>query len=133
MPRIFLALVAAVYLFLGFWCLSNPDETAQAIGFELQGGSGQSEYFTVYGGLQIALGLLFLLPWFKSEYTHYCLTSCLIIHLTLVVFRSSSLFRFDVVHSTTFVIATGEWVLLLSTLAVWWKTNTVVADHHSSQ
>ena len=41
----------------GPWCALQPAKTADSIGFALRPGSGQSEYFTVYGGLQLALGL----------------------------------------------------------------------------
>jgi len=62
MARIFLAIVGAAYLVLAGWCALMPDKTSRAVGFSLQTGSGQSEFLTVYGGLQLSLGLAFLWP-----------------------------------------------------------------------
>ncbi|MCA8951121.1 MAG: hypothetical protein KDE27_16565 [Planctomycetes bacterium] len=52
-----LAVVGVVYLALGIWCTIAPRSTAAGVGFELRGGAGMSEFVTVYGGLEVGLGL----------------------------------------------------------------------------
>lgn len=123
MARVFLAIVGAAYIALGIWCAAMPDRTARSVGFELVSESGQSEYFVVYGGLQLALGIAFLWPVRRSEDTSFALRLCCLIHSCLVVFRTVSLIRFTDIGSTTYALAAVEWLILLSTILVWWKTN----------
>lgn len=121
MARLFLAIVGAAYIFLGVWCGAMPDRTAKSVGFALTPGSGQSEYFVVYGGLELALGIAFLWPMRQKEDTEFALRLCCLIHSCLVVFRTASFFRFSGIGTTTFVLAGVEWLILFGTLFVWWK------------
>lgn len=120
MARIFLTLVGIAYLALAGWCLLQPQRTARSVGFELITGPGQSEYLTVYGGLQIGLGLLFLAPWLKPDLTGPALLACLVIHTSLVCFRTLGFLLYSNLTSTTYTVAVIEWILfLLSALLVW--------------
>ena len=78
MARIFLAIVGAAYLVLAGWCALMPDKTSRAVGFSLQTGSGQSEFLTVYGGLQLAIGLAFLWPLLRPSDVAFPLFLCLL-------------------------------------------------------
>src|SRR5690349_19060652 len=111
MSRAFLAVVGAIYVILAAWCAIQPQKTADSIGFTLQEGSGQSEYLTVYGGLQLAAGLLFLLPLARDEATPWMLTACLVIHACLVLFRSAGFFLYSGISTTTYVLAAIEWAV----------------------
>lgn len=122
MARVFLAIVGAAYIALGIWCASMPDQTANSVGFELISDSGQSEYFVVYGGLQLALGIAFLWPLRRQEDTRFSLRLCCLVHSCLVVFRTVSLLRFTEIGDTTYTLAVVEWLILLSTLFVWRRT-----------
>ena len=44
--KIFLAVVGLVYLALALWCSIDPKTTSEKVGFQLQPGSGQSEFVT---------------------------------------------------------------------------------------
>lgn len=114
--RIFLAIVGAIYVLLAGWCAISPKSTAAAVGFELRPGSGDSEYLTVYGGMQLGLGLFFLWPLIRPESAATVLAGCLFIHAAIVVFRSISLLRYSGLGGTTFVLIGTEWVILLATL-----------------
>jgi len=118
MARIFLAIVGGAYLLLAAWCAARPEQTAASVGYSLSSGSGRSEYFTVYGGLQIGLGLLFLWPLLRPESTPTVLTACLLIHAAIVVFRSFSFALFAGIQSTTFILAGVEWAILIATIIV---------------
>ncbi len=122
MARIFLAVVGAAYLALAVWCSARPDATANAVGFELMSGSGQSEYFVVYGGLQLALGIAFLWPLRRAEDTVGALRLCCLVHSCLVVFRTVSFFQFSGISRTTYTLAALEWLILFGTLFVASKT-----------
>ena len=115
--RIFLAVVGAAYLVLAVWCSLRPSHTAQSVGFSLTPGSGQSEFLVVYGGLELGLGIVFLLPLYNVEWTSFVLVTCLVIHACLVLFRSASFFLYSGIHTTTYVLAVVEWVIFLGALA----------------
>jgi hypothetical protein len=116
MIRVWLALVGGLYLMLAAWCAITPASTSQSVGFTLQGGSGQSEFLVVYGGLELALGLIFLWPLWQAAVTRYALTVCLIVHGCLVLFRCASFFLFEGIGATTYSLATGEWLIFLISL-----------------
>lgn len=111
--RGFLALVGLAYLLLAAWCAARPTQTANAVGFTLQPGSGQSEYFVVYGGLQLALGLMFLWPLLDRDVERFSLTLCLVIHACLVVMRSISFGLYGGIQPMTYGLSAVEWAILL--------------------
>lgn len=122
LARGFLALVGAAYLLLAVWCAVQPVKTSQAVGFELKPGSGQSEFFVVYGGLEFALGLLFLWPLMSASATPWALKTCLLIHACLVVFRTISFTMYAGIPSMTYSLAAVEWVIFLGSAIVMWLT-----------
>lgn len=119
--RIFLGFVGIAYLVFSAWCSIKPAKTASAVGFELRSGTGQSEYLVVYGGLQFALGCIFLLPFLRPEFQRYALVSCLIIHASLVLFRAASLLMYGRLESTTYGLAGFEFLLFLIAAVLYWK------------
>lgn len=121
MDRIFLAVVGCVYIGLAIWCSVAPDQTAASVGFTLTPGSGQSEFFVVYGGLELALGIAFLSPLRHKADTIFALRLCCLVHSCLVVFRTVSFVKFADIGTTTYALAAGEWLILVSTWIVWWK------------
>ncbi|HMO86725.1 MAG TPA: DUF4345 family protein [Lacipirellulaceae bacterium] len=119
--RIFLAVMGLLYAGLATWCAVAPAETSATVGFELKGGSGRSEFLTVYGGLELGLALIFLLPAILDRHTRPAVLACLIIHACLVATRSVSFVMFDGISASTYKLAVGEWVIFLASLAVWWR------------
>ena len=122
MDKMLLTVVGAAYLGLAIWCVANPEGTAKAVGFQLEGGSGKSEYLTVYGGLQLALGLLFLQVWFRPAKTSAMVELCLVVHACLVLARGFSLLTVPGIASLTKGLAAGEWAILIWSLFTWWRT-----------
>lgn len=119
--RVFLAVVGLLYAGLAAWCAAAAASTSQTVGFELKGGSGRSEFLTVYCGLELGMALVFLLPAIMNRHTREAVLACLIIHACLVVTRSVSFAMFDGISTSTYKLAAGEWVIFLASLAVWWK------------
>jgi len=121
--KFYLGLVAAIYFGLALWCVFAPDTTSKKVGFQLEGGSGQSEFMTVYGGLEFGIALVLLIALWRSETTVYGVLACVAIHASLVVFRTISLIIYNNIGSFTYQLAIGEWVVLLLGLFVWyWHT-----------
>lgn len=119
--RYFLALVGLAYGGLAAWCVILPDETAASVGFSLVGGSGRSEYLVVYGGLQTALGLVFLRPLLRPEDTTTALRLCVVVHACLVLFRTAGFVYLREIGTTTYVLAATEWLILLASLGLAWR------------
>lgn len=111
--KIFLTLVGLIYLGLAAWCSLAPAMTSEKVGFELKPGSGQSEFLVVYGGLELGLAAIFLMPWVRQDLLLGSLISCVLIHACLVIFRTASFFLFSDLSATTVRLAIGEWVILL--------------------
>ncbi|NIL99147.1 MAG: DUF4345 domain-containing protein [Planctomycetales bacterium] len=121
MARIFLAVVGIAYLLLAAWCATWPEKTSKAVGFTLQPGQGQSEFFTVYGGLELALGIIFLWPLYRPEQTSFALFVCLVIHAGLVLFRTMAFVIYSGFPTTTYLLAAIEWVIFLAAGLLFWR------------
>jgi|TARA_R110002096_G_scaffold417745_2_gene621510 hypothetical protein len=131
MTRIFLAMTGLIYLLLALWCSLDPVSTSRSVGFSLQAGSGQSEFLVVYGGLELALGLIFLWPLWQKEVTRFALVVCVIVHGCLVLFRSIGFFVFTGIGSTTYSLAVGEWLIFLISLGFYLVQRTSVHGERS--
>lgn len=121
MTRVFLAIVGVTYIALAVWCSVAPKQTSQSVGFSLTPGSGQSEFLVVYGGLELALGIIFLWPVWRPQEVAFPLLACLIIHGCLVLFRSVSFFVFDGISRMTYGLAAVEWIIFLGAAILWWR------------
>jgi len=114
--KLFLTLVGIIYLGLAVWCSVSPAVTSEKVGFELNPGSGQSEFLVIYGGLELGLSLIFLLPLVRDNFLTSSLLACVLIHACLVAFRTVSLFLYSDISSMTYKLAVGEWVILILAL-----------------
>ena len=121
MTRIFLAVVGVAYILLAGWCAFMPEKTSKAVGFTLQPGQGQSEFLTVYGGLELALGIIFLWPLYRPEQVAFPLLVCLVIHGCLVLFRSAAFVVYSGFPTTTYLLAATEWVIFLAAAFLFWR------------
>ena len=116
--KIFLTLVGLIYLALALWCSMDPQTTSRKVGFELNPGSGQSEFVTVYGGLEFGMAVIFMMPLLWHESTRFALIACVIMHASLAAFRTFAYFSFEGIGSFTHRLAIGEWVILLISIAL---------------
>ena len=119
--RIYLALIGIVYLYLAGWCSLMPVQTSGLVGFELKPGSGQSEFLVIYGGLELAMALIFLLPLIRPSQLQSSLLTCLIIHACLVQFRTVSFFMYGDIQPMTQKLALYEWLIFLSAAVLMWR------------
>ena len=124
LAKIFLTLVGTMYLGLAVWCSVSPAVTSEKVGFDLKPGSGQSEFLVIYGGLELALALIFLIPLVRADYLASSLLACVLIHVCLVAFRTISLFLYNDISSMTYKLAVGEWVILiLAVVCMFYSSN----------
>ena len=116
--------VGFAYLLLAGWCACQPEQTSASVGFTLQKGSGQSEFLTVYGGLEFALGIVFLLPLLMPAKSGEALLLCLWIHACLVAFRTLGFTTFSEIPTMTYALASVEWIIFLGSGWIWWAGRT---------
>ena len=73
---IFLLLMAAVYLPIGLWAIIAPAQDAlglelpsfyEAVGLSVISQIGYSEFAGIYGGINIVIGVMFLIGVFKKQ------------------------------------------------------------------
>ncbi len=110
---------AAMYAVFALWCALRLDSTAQNLGYTALSNSGRSEYFTVYGGLQWGLALVFAWLAFKPELHRTGLLVALALYAPLVLHRSISLLRFGPVETLTRAVAGLEIAMLVIAAALW--------------
>ena len=115
--KIFLTLVGLLYAALAIWCSVAPQTTSGKVGFELKPGTGESEFLTIYGGLEMGLALVLLLPLVRNEFLFNSLLACLLIHACLVTFRTIGFFLYSDLSRMTYLLAAGEWIILLVSIA----------------
>jgi hypothetical protein len=86
--------VGILYLLSGLWCALNPQVASEFLGL-MPSSIGLSEFFSVYGGLQVGLGLAMLVASAKPSYIEASLLFAFITSLGLLVFRLIALIKFD--------------------------------------
>ena len=62
-----LRIIGGVYITSAVWCMLRLDVSAQALGFGFLQPAAQIEYFSVYGGLQLGLGVAMLAVSMQSQ------------------------------------------------------------------
>ncbi len=121
MARIFLVAVGILYAYLAIWCSLKPAETSGLVGFDLRPGSGQSEFLSVYGGLEMGMACIFLWPLWRPKQLESSLLACLLIHGCLVLFRGVGFFLYSDIQRMTYQLAVGEWVIFLASAGLCWR------------
>lgn len=114
LAKFFVGLIGLMYLGLALWCSVQPDVTSKKVGLERLGGSGQSEFLTVYGGLEFGIAILLIASLFRSHTLVYGLWAILLIHVSLVIFRTISFFLYSGIESFTYRLAVAEWIIFLA-------------------
>ncbi len=115
-----------MYVGLAIWCSLSPLTTSEKVGFTLKPGSGQSEFLVIYGGLELGLALIFLLPLVRSEALTFSLLACVLTHACLVTFRTLGFFLYSDITSMTYQLAIGEWVIFILASVCLFFTRTSV-------
>ena len=67
----------------------------------------------IYGGLELAMALIFLLPLIRPSQLQSSLLSCLNVHACIVLFRSVSFFLFYI-QPMTQKLAFYEWLIFVA-------------------
>lgn len=113
-------LVGLLYLLSGAWCAIFPLKSAAFLGFGLSGDGALVEFYSVYGGLQVGLGLAIIFSSFIQRYVEACAFFAAIFSLSLVVFRAIAITQFSSAYHVLWMLAL-ESVIALILWAYWFQ------------
>lgn len=99
-----LLIIGAIYAALGIWCTLAPRKTSKAVGFELVGDGGLSEYITVYGGLEVGLGVAMVVTALSPELRAGGLVFALVLSTALPLFRLPTVLALRVPRGTLMLL-----------------------------
>ncbi len=116
--KAYLLVVALLYFALAIWCSTSPATTSENVSLSLKGGTGKSEFLTVYGGLEFGIALVLAAACLRDATVNYGLLACILLHGSLVLFRTISFFMFDDIGGFTVRLAIGEWLITVVGIAV---------------
>lgn len=117
MTVIYLALNAILYVVLAAWCTLLPGRTSEAIGFAFTKAAARSEYITVYGGLELGMGIFFALAVFVPGLRPGAIVFALAAYGCLAVFRVATLLAIEGVGRFPFFMLAIE--LPMALVAAW--------------
>ncbi len=118
---------ALLYAVFAALCSLKLTATSRSMGFLSLDRGGQSEYLTVYGGLQLGLALVFAWMAWRPELQRTGLAVALLVYLPIVAFRVIGMARLWPVQRVTLGTGMLEIVLLMIGLVLWFVTRTPAA------
>ncbi|MGD9688315.1 MAG: DUF4345 family protein [Phycisphaerales bacterium] len=121
MIRAYLLFNAVMYVVFAIVCAIWPEKTANFVGFAFKSGSGRSEYVAVYGGLEMAMGLFFLVAGVSEKWQHAGLLFAVLLYACLVLFRAPTLVLVSGIERQTFILAAAELVLGVIAAILWFR------------
>jgi len=116
---VYLYLNAALFAVFALWCTFARERTAQSIGYLERSNAGNSEYLTVYGGLQWGMAVMFATLAAHEAPASLSLSIALGLYVPIVAYRWITVVRFAPVGGIVKGVAVMETLLLVAALALW--------------
>ncbi|MFI4860510.1 MAG: DUF4345 family protein [Phycisphaerales bacterium JB063] len=116
--QLFLAFNGVLYIALAAWCTLAPNQTAAAIGFGINNSSAKSEYLTVYGGLELGMGLFFLLAAWRTGMVEAGLWFAALSYAALAVYRIITVVTMNDLSAFIYTVAIVEPAMALLSIAL---------------
>ncbi len=102
--NLWLALNGILYLLLGFAFFFGFETVAGNIGFKGNNGSAAIELVTVFGGLELALGLLFIYTLFDQRLTNFAIQLLVFTYTAFTFGRLIGISQYQVTDSLTYYL-----------------------------
>ncbi len=115
---VYLWINAALYAVFALWCTFARERTAQSVGYLTRSNAGNSEYLTVYGGLQWGMAVMFATLAAHAAPASLALSISLGLYVPIVAYRWITILRFAPVGATVKGVAVMETLLLVAALAL---------------
>lgn len=84
---------AVLYVAFSLWCILAPAQTASFLGLAWTNPAGESEYLTVYGGLQAGLAAFYLIAAWNPAHRRAALLFSLALYAGIVALRTVAAVR----------------------------------------
>jgi hypothetical protein len=126
MAAIYLWLNAAIYSIFAVLCTVRATATSQSIGFTALNNGGMAEYVTVYGGMELGLGIIFAWLAYRPELHRTGIVLALALYAPLVIFRWISVARYWPVQGLTLGTGVLETTLLVLAVALWFAQRNAI-------
>ena len=120
MTRAYLLVNAVLYVLFAVWCTAAPEKTSEALGLKMTGGSGKSEYLTVYGGMEMGIAAFFAACALRAEWREAGLLFGVCFYAGLVLWRVPTLLLVPGISGLTYATAALEALLAAAGLVLWW-------------
>lgn len=115
--RIILAFYGLSFLVFGVWALIAPVSMARLIHFDLLDAMARTEFRAFYGGSEIALAVLLLVPLFRPEWTAPALILLCAASGSIALSRIAGMVADQA--SSGFLLIALVWELSAALLAAW--------------
>lgn len=125
--RIFLALSVVLWLPYGVQCLLDPSMLAEAAGVSATSATGTTELRAMYGGLQIALGLLALAGAVRPALAQHALIALGAVSAGLGIARLGAAVISGEFASYTLMALALEFTMAIAVLVLWRRAEPAVA------
>lgn len=119
MTALYLWLNAAIYAIFAILCTVRAAATSKSIGYLTTSSGGMAEYITVYGGLELGLGLMFAWLAYRPELHRTGIILSLALYAPIVTFRWISVARLSPVAGLTIGTGILETTMLLLAVSLW--------------
>lgn len=114
--------VGGLYILSALWCMLRLDLSAQGLGFGLLTPAAYVEYFSVYGGLQLGLGLAMVGVSFKPQLLMGGLFFSLIFSWVLAISRIVAVALYEP-NGLMWALLVLEGAIALALSYVWFKAD----------
>jgi hypothetical protein len=118
--NLWFALNGILYLLLGLAFFFGFETISDNIGFKVDSGSAAIELVTVFGGLELALGLLFIYALFDRRLTSFAIQMLIFTYTAFTLGRLIGISQYEVTDTLTYYLLGVElsgsvisWVLFL--------------------
>lgn len=101
-----LRVVGLLYFISGLWCALNAGLAGSYVGYDMSSDIAQAEFVTVYGGLQVGLGIAMILGSLKTSTISGTLLVAFVFSLTLAAARLISVTMYP-----SIIAETGVWFM----------------------
>lgn len=110
-------LIAALYLLSGLWCATQAERSMSFLGYEPSSQFSVGEFITVYGGLQLGIGLAMLIVNWLPQYFGGTLLFAAVFSVVLLLVRIMTLVTYGFFEQGN-IMAGVELFIAVSLVAV---------------
>lgn len=93
--RVILGFLGFCHILVSIWCAVDSAGASNWLGHSLELPAAQSEFFVIYVGLHLALGIIFIAAAVKEKMTYPGLVGAVILHTTMLAVRIITVLSID--------------------------------------